>query len=50
MESYPVTIKVESHRISCQNRPVIIKIRFLSESASYNNKVSEFNNEVEFFF
>ena len=36
-----MTIKVES-------RPVIIEVGFLSESASFDDEVSESNNEVEF--
>jgi len=39
---------VESCRFLCQNRPVTIKVEFLSESISFNNKVLEFNNKVEF--
>ena len=31
VESHPIIIEVDSHGISCQNRPVIIKA---SESAS----------------
>jgi hypothetical protein len=48
MESCPVTIKVDSYRILWTNRPITIKVGFLLESASYNNKVSESNDEVEF--
>ena len=50
----PLTIKVESYRILwnlVESRPVIIEVesyRFLLESASYNDKVLESNNEVEF--
>ena len=44
----PVTIEVESRGISCQNRPVTIEVGFLSESASYDDKVSESDDEVEF--
>ena len=46
-----MTIKVESRRISwnlIESRPVTIKVGFLSESASYNDKVLESNNKVEF--
>jgi len=43
-----VTIEVESRGISCQNRPVTIEVGFLSESASYDDKVSESDDEVEF--
>ena len=31
-----------------ESHPVIIKVGVLSESISYNNEVSEFNNNIEF--
>jgi len=46
----PLTIKVESHRISwnlVESRPMTIKVGFRSGS-SCDNEVSESNDEVEF--
>jgi hypothetical protein len=42
---------MDSHGISwtlVESRPVIIKVGVLSESAFYNNKALESDNEVEF--
>jgi hypothetical protein len=42
---------VESRRVLwnlVESRPVTIEVGFLSESASYNDEVSESDDEVEF--
>ena len=50
----PLTIEVESRGISwnlVESRPVTIEVEtrgFLSESASYDDEVSESDDEVEF--
>jgi hypothetical protein len=46
-----MTIKVETRRFSwilVESRPITIEVGFLLESASYNDKVSESDDKVEF--